>query len=82
MQSKKLHSNISYFSHASIKGVYNDTIYNQDEIKDCLEVILSLSYGNIQMMAECFYNFLDSPLRKKIKDNLIEISDALKSIVI
>lgn len=74
---KKLYEELSRSSHPSIKGVYHDLEYSEDQVNDCLNVILSFGYGNMQMMAEGFYDFLDSVLKVKIKESLLQILDIL-----
>lgn len=69
-------------SHAEIKGTLHDfPKYTEKDVKDRLRVILSLSYGNIQMMTEAFYDFLDSSLRGTIKDALKEILESMRGQV-
>jgi hypothetical protein len=72
---KKFYEALSRFSHPSIKSVYHDLEYSKTEVEDCLNVILSLTYGNIQMMAEGFYDLLDSTLKRMIRESLFEIAD-------
>ena len=74
---KKLFEELSRSSHPSIKGAYYDLVYNESEVKDCLNTILSFGYGNIQMMAEGFINFLNSTLKGKVRESLLQISDTL-----
>jgi hypothetical protein len=48
-------------AHAGIKGANLDyPKYSANRIQDNLKMILSLTYANIQMMAECFIDYLDS----------------------
>lgn len=74
-QHKTMFNAISRFSHPSIRGVYKDLEYSEDEVKDCLNIILGLGYSNIQMMSEGFYQFLNPTLKGVIKETLFEIAD-------
>ena len=79
---KKLFRGLSRFSHPSILGAFKDLEYSEAEVKDCLNCILSLTYGNIQMLSEGFFNFLDQPLKQIIKKTLLEIVDSQGEIAI
>ena len=73
---------LSRFSHLSIRGVLKDLDYSESEVEDCLKVILAFAYGNIQMMAEGFFDFLDPSLKQKVKEALFEIADYLGEVVL
>ena len=82
--SRKLHrqlfQELSYSSHPSIKSVVPDLEYREDQVRDGLKMILSLIYGTIQMMTECFFHLLDSEFKDIIKASLTEIADLLGEI--
>ena len=73
---------LSRFSHPSILGAFKDLEYSEIEVKDCLNCILSLAYGNIQMLSEAFLDFLDRSLKETIKETLLEIVDSQGEIAI
>lgn len=80
---KKLYEDIlSRSSHPSIRAAFIDLKYSSQNVEDCLNMILALSYGNIQMMAEGFFNSLDNELKDIIKTTLKDIADAQKEITI
>jgi hypothetical protein len=66
--------------HAEIKGVLRDfPNYVDEDVEDRLRIILSLSYGNAQMMAEAFYDILDESIKKALRIVFTEIVETLKS---
>jgi len=77
---KRLFQELSYSSHPSIKSVLPDLEYREGQVRDCLNMILSLIFGNIQMMAECFFSLLDSDFKDIIKASLTEIADFLGEV--
>lgn len=80
-QEKDFYGQLCISAHADVKGAGRDyPQYLPDRIKDDLSVILSLMYGNIQMMAECFFNFLNPNAKKLIKQSMERIATALKSV--
>ena len=73
---KKLYGDVlSRSSHPSIRGAFIDIKYSLQTVKDCLNMILALSYGNIQMMAEAFFNFLSDELKNKVKTTMRDIAE-------
>jgi hypothetical protein len=78
----KLFEALSRFSHPSILGAFKDLEYSNSEVEDCLNFILSLTYGNVQMVSEGFFDFLDSSLKKVIKEALLEITDSQGEIAL
>ena len=64
-QHRKVFEELSRFSHPSIMSVFKDLDYSQSEVEDCLNFILCLVYGNIQMLSEGFFDFLDPSFKKK-----------------
>lgn len=79
---KKFFKLLCRYSHPSISGVMADIRYSKEGVKDCLKTILALAYGTIQMMAEGFFDFLDSDLKNIIRQSLKEIADFLGEIPI
>lgn len=77
---KKLYEKLSRFSHPSIFAVRKDLEYSESEVEDCLKMNLSFAYGNVQMMAEGFFDFLDLSLKQKVRETLFEIADYLGEI--
>ena len=75
-QHRKVFEELSRFSHPSIVGAFKDLNYSKSEVEDCLNIILCLVYGNIQMLSEGFFDFLEPSLRKTVKETLLEIADA------
>jgi hypothetical protein len=74
-QHARLFGDLSRFSHASIRGAFKDFEYSSPEVEDCLNVVLSLAYGNVQMVSEGFFGFLDPSLKNVIRKTLFEIAD-------
>lgn len=78
---KRLYERLCISSHADIKGVALDyPNYLSDRVKANLKVILFLIYGNIQMMAECFFGFLDPKTRIKTKLSLKDIASIVGAV--
>jgi len=70
-------------AHANIKGAGLDfPRYAEKRVEDNLKVILSLSYGNIQMMAEEFITFLSPNLKRVIVITLESLAKSLGSIIL
>lgn len=80
---KKLYKELCISAHPNIKGVALDyPDYLPDRVRNSLKMILFLIYGNIQMMAECFFCFLDIKTRTIVKlslNDIASISDAVPS---
>jgi hypothetical protein len=81
----KSHENIwrelSRYSHASIRGAMRDLEeYFGSDVEDCLKMFLSLAYGNIQMMAEGFFDLLSPSLEQHIKGALGETAGFLGEV--
>ena len=73
---RKLYGDVlSRSSHPSIRGAFIDIRYSPQTVKDCLNMILALSYGNIQMMAESFFDFLTDELKNKVKTTMRDIAE-------
>jgi hypothetical protein len=80
-QEKDFYGQLCISAHADIKGAARDyPDYLPDRIGDNLSVILFLMYGNIQMMAECFFDFLNPNARKLIKQSMKKIASALQNV--
>lgn len=79
---KKLYGRLSRSSHPSIMAAFIDLQYSSEMVEDCLNLILALAYGNIQMMAEGFFDLLDNDLKGAIRTTLRDIADAQKEITI
>jgi hypothetical protein len=78
---KKLYKMLCTSAHADIKGANLDyPKYLANRIEDNLRIILSLIYANIQMMVECFIDYLDSKTRIIIKDSMEEIASTILSV--
>ena len=76
---RTFYKKLSISAHAEIKGIFLDfPDYREKEIEDRLRTILSLAYGNIQMMAEEFLDLLDIALKRIIKEVLKEIVESLE----
>jgi len=76
---RTLYKELCVSSHAEIKGLLVDfPIYDEKAVEDKLKMILSLSYGNIQMIAEEFLELFDSSLKKIMKIALKEIIDGIE----
>jgi len=72
---KKLYKILCISAHADIKGMAADyPLYLPNRINDNLLTILFLMYGNIQMMAECFFDFLDLKTKENIKTAMENIA--------
>jgi hypothetical protein len=68
-------------AHADIKGMAADyPKYLPNRIHDNLSTILFLMYGNIQMMAECFFDFLDNKTKEIIKTAMENIAFDVGSV--
>ena len=79
---KKIFKELSYFSHPTIRGAMLDLQYSEENVKYCLNGVLYLTYGTVQMLTEGFFDLLDEPLRAAIKDTLEKIANFLKEVPI
>jgi hypothetical protein len=78
---KELYKILCISSHADTKGTaLNYPKYLPNLIGDNLNMILSLMYGNIQMMAEGFFNFLNTETKAIIKNAMEDIAFDVGSI--
>lgn len=78
---KKSYEALCISAHANIKGVNLDyPKYLENRIEDSLKLILNLVYGNIQMMAECFADYLDVETKIVVKESMESIAKVLRSI--
>ncbi len=76
---RKLYRALSSFSHPTITGASLDSEYYPGSVIDSLNMILSFSYGSIQMVCEAFFDSLDTRCRNIAKTTLTEIVDHLSS---
>lgn len=81
-QHKKFFGTLSRFSHPSILGVFKDVEYSNTGVEECLNGILNLAFGNIQMLSEGFFDLLEPALKKIIKETLLEIADSQGEIAL
>ena len=79
---KLLKDILSPRAHPSIRGAFTDLQYSSQNVEDCLNMVLTLSYGNIQMMAEGFFDFLNNGLKDVIRTTLKNIAEAQKETTI
>jgi hypothetical protein len=80
-QLRNLYKELCISAHPNIKGAALDyPEYLPHRIEDNLKMIQSLTYGNIQVMAECFLDFLSSLTRKIIKASMERIASTLKAV--
>lgn len=78
---KQLYKRFCISAHADIKGAALDyPDYLSHRIINNLKMILFLTYGNIQMMTECFFVFLDPKTRSIIKLSLKDIASILGAV--
>ena len=78
---KKLYKLLCISAHADIKGANLDyPSYLASRVEDKLKIMLNLAYGNFQMMAECFIDYLDSKTRTLLKDTMEQIASTLSSV--
>jgi hypothetical protein len=78
---KKLYKLLCISAHPDIKGAEIDyPKYLPNRIRENLMVISFLMYGNIQMMAECFFDFLTPNTRAIVKNALENIANNVGSI--
>ena len=65
-------------SHPHVRGTLKDyPQYHQTQIRDVLNSILLLMYGNIELMTECFINYLDAETKEAVKQTLKKIADCV-----
>jgi hypothetical protein len=80
-EQKNFYSQLCISAHADIKGAALDyPNYLPDRIENDLYVILCLMYGNIQMMSECFFDFLNLNARRLIKLSMERIATNLSEV--
>ena len=73
-QFKKVYKMLCRFSHPDVRGTLRDfPNYDEKYVEDRLKFVLSLAYGNIQMLAEGFFDLLDKNLKKIIRAIMFEI---------
>jgi len=78
---KRLYKLLCVSAHPDIKGTARDyPEYISNRIEQNFKMTLSLIYGNIQMMAECFTDFLDSKTKAIIIDTMETIASTLKAV--
>jgi hypothetical protein len=77
---RKVFQLLSRFSHPSVLGVFLDLQYSGKQVEDCLKMILALTYGTVQMMAEGFFELLDDRIKDTIKQILKGIADFLLAV--
>jgi hypothetical protein len=78
---KVLYKELSVSVHPNIKGAWLDfPLYDKKRIEDMLKIILSLEYGNIQMMTESFIDILNLDLKKVIVVSMKEIATTLSTV--
>jgi hypothetical protein len=78
---KNLYKMLCISAHPDIKGAARDyPEYLSNRIENNLKMILCLIYGTIQMMAECFTNFLDMKTKAVIKGSMEDIASTLGSV--
>jgi hypothetical protein len=71
---KKLYYLFCISAHAEIKGLLRDfPEYNEESIEDRLKLVLSLAFGNIQMVTELFLDSLNQNLKDFVREVLKEI---------
>lgn len=71
---RRFYKELCVSAHAEIKGLLvGFPEYREKQVEDRLEIISSLSYGNLQMVTEMFLDSLDSALKKVIRNILKEI---------
>jgi hypothetical protein len=80
-QQKYFYRQLCISAHADIKGsALEYPKYLPKLIESNLYVILCLMYGNIQMMSECFFDFLNPNARKLIKLSMERIATNLHNV--
>ncbi|KYK37508.1 MAG: hypothetical protein AYK18_09840 [Theionarchaea archaeon DG-70] len=79
---KKFLERLSRSSHPSIMSAFTDLAYSSQSVEDCLNIVLMLSYHNIQMMAEGFLSFLKNSFRNVVRSTLKSIADFHGEIVL
>jgi hypothetical protein len=71
---------LSRSSHPSVRSAMVDFNYSGESVNDKLNLITMLSYGNIQMLAECFFDYFTDELKLLIKNSLFNIADFYKEV--
>ena len=80
-QMKNMYSQLCTSSHPDIKGAaVNYPRYPENLVRDNLMTILSLAYTNMETMAECFMDFLDSNLKESIRNGMENIASETNTI--
>lgn len=78
---RRLYKTLCISSHPDIRGAaLGYPNYSLTMINDNFNTILSLMYGNIQVLVESFYSFLTSELNEIVKTTLENIAFATKHI--
>lgn len=78
---RKFYSKLCESAHADIKGALVDfPNASKSEIEDKLNVLAMLSYGNVQMISECFLELFDEGLRKDARGILFGIANTVGEI--
>lgn len=70
------------FSHPSIRSANIDWKYSVNSVKDCLQMVLSLSFGTIQVLMEAFPNYVKNDFKNLCRDSLGAMADQLKYVPI
>ncbi len=73
----KLYRHLCRFSHPSITSANKDWEYSANLVEDCLKMILSLSFGNIQILMEAFSEYVKDRFKDLCRDSLEAIADQL-----
>ena len=77
---EKLYGQICKPAHPSVDGAMSDLLLNMNKTKECIEVILILSYMNMFMFLEVFYNDATPVLKTIFKDQFKVIYETLKEV--
>jgi len=77
---EKLYGQICKPAHPSVDGAMSDLLLNMNKTKECIEVILILSYMNMFMFLEVFYNDATPVLKIMFKDQFKIIHETLKQV--
>ena len=71
---KKIYELFCISAHAEINGVLLDfPEYDKESIEDRLKLVLSLAFGNIQLLTELFFDSLNQELKTFVSEVLEEI---------
>lgn len=77
---EKLYGQICKPAHPSVDGVMSDLLLNMNKTKECIEVILILSYMNMFMFLEVYYKDATPDLKNIFKDQFKVIHETLKQV--